>query len=144
MLFTMSHFFVKAIVFIELVNAIYFSIVFTFRISAMRLFKFLNISRIWLINTLLFLKMESLLADSGILKMNLISAQRNRFLQFFFRYWFFSVQWNRIFQGILQLASGHGFSINYKLCAFIWSFFLLVYTILEIRFIPIFFHFFYS
>ena len=35
-------FFVKAIVFIELVKAISFSIVFTFRISAMRLFKFMN------------------------------------------------------------------------------------------------------
>ena len=81
MLFIMSHFFVKAIVFIELVKAISFSIVFTFRISAMRLFKFmnffsldlntynLNMSRMWLINTLLFLKMESLLADSGISNM---------------------------------------------------------------------------
>ena len=77
----MSHFFVKAIVFIELVKAIYFSIVFTFRISAMRLLKFmnffsldlntynLNIRRMRLINTLLFLKMESLLADSRIPKM---------------------------------------------------------------------------
>ena len=46
MLFIMSHFFVKAIVFIELVKAISFSIVFTFRISAMRLFKFKNTSRI--------------------------------------------------------------------------------------------------
>ena len=141
MLFTMSHFFVKAIVFIDLVKAISFSIVFTFRISTMRLFKFKNTSRIWLINTLLFLKMESFLISYFL---NLISAKRNRFLQFFFRYWFFSVQWNRIFQGILQLASGHGFSINYKLCAFIWSFFLLVYAILEIRLIPIFLHFFYS
>ena len=43
MLFIMSHFFVKAIVFIELVKAISFSIVFTFRISAMRLFKFINV-----------------------------------------------------------------------------------------------------
>ena len=80
MLFIMSHFFVKAIVFIELVKAISFSIVFTFRISAMRLFKFmnffsldldtynLNISRMWLINILLFLKMEPLLVDSGISK----------------------------------------------------------------------------
>ena len=74
----MSHFFVKAIVLIELVKAIYFSIVFTFRISAMRLPKFmkffsldlntynLNIRRMRLINTLLFLKMESLLSDSRI------------------------------------------------------------------------------
>ena len=40
------------------------------------------------------------------------------------------------------LASGNGFSINYKLCAFIWSFFLLVDTILEIRCKPLFFPFF--
>ena len=77
----MSHFFVKAIVFTELVKTISFSIVFTFWVSAMRLFKFmiffsldlntysLNISRMRLINTLLFLKMESLLADSEFPKM---------------------------------------------------------------------------
>ena len=35
------------------------------------------------------------------------------------------------------LASGSGFSINYKLCAFIRSFFLLVDTMLEIRCKPI-------
>ena len=35
------------------------------------------------------------------------------------------------------LASGNGFSINYKLCAFIRIFFLLVDTILEIRCKPI-------
>ena len=39
-LFIMSHFFVKAIVFIELVKAISFSIVFTFQIFGMKLFKF--------------------------------------------------------------------------------------------------------
>ena len=78
MLFIMSHSFVKAIVFIDLIKAISFSILLTFRISAMRLFKFmnffsldlnfynLNISRMWLIYTLLFLKMESLLADLRI------------------------------------------------------------------------------
>ena len=37
------------------------------------------------------------------------------------------------------LASGNGFSIKYKLCAFIGSFFLVVQTILEIRCKPIFF-----
>ena len=42
MLFIMSYFFVKTIVFIELIKAISFSIVFTFRISAMRSFKFMN------------------------------------------------------------------------------------------------------
>ena len=42
------------------------------------------------------------------------------------------------------LASGNGFSINYKLCVFIRSFFLLVDSIPEIRCKPIFFHFFYS
>ena len=40
------------------------------------------------------------------------------------------------------LASGNGFSINYKLCAFIRSFFLLVDTMLEIRCKAIFFDFF--
>ena len=80
-LFIASHFFLKAIVFIELVKAISFSILFTFQISAMRLFKFtnffsldlntynINISRMWLVNTLLLLKMESLLVDSRIQKM---------------------------------------------------------------------------
>ena len=75
MLFIMSHFFVKAIAFIELVKAIYFAIVFTFWISAMRLFKLMNflsldlntynlkIRRMTLINTSFFKKMESLLAD---------------------------------------------------------------------------------
>ena len=42
MLFVMSHFLVKEIVFIELVKAISFSIAFTFRISSMRLFRFMN------------------------------------------------------------------------------------------------------
>ena len=41
-LFFMSHFFVKAIIFPELAKAVSFSITFTFRISAMRLFKFMN------------------------------------------------------------------------------------------------------
>ena len=40
------------------------------------------------------------------------------------------------------LASGNGFSINYKLCAFIQSFFELVDTMLEITCKPIFFDFF--
>ena len=40
------------------------------------------------------------------------------------------------------LASGNGFSINYKLCAFIRSFFQLVDTMLEIRCKSIFFNFF--
>ena len=40
------------------------------------------------------------------------------------------------------LASGNGFSINYKLCAFIRRIQWLVDTILEIRCKPIFFHFF--
>ena len=39
------------------------------------------------------------------------------------------------------LASGNGFSINYKLCAFIRSFFLLVDAMLEISCKPVFFHF---
>ena len=43
------------------------------------------------------------------------------------------------FKESFVLASGNGFSINYKLCAFIQSFFLLVQTILEIRCKPIFF-----
>ena len=41
-LFIMSHYFVKAIGFIELVKAISFSILFIFRISAMTLFKSMN------------------------------------------------------------------------------------------------------
>ena len=48
------------------------------------------------------------------------------------------------FKESFVLASGNGFSINYKLCAFIRSFFLLVDTILQFRCKPIFFHFFYS
>ena len=42
MLFTMCYFLVKAIVFFELVKAIYFSILFTFHILAMRLFIFVS------------------------------------------------------------------------------------------------------
>ena len=42
MLSIMCHFFVKTLVFIEFVKAISFSILFIFRISAMRLFKFMN------------------------------------------------------------------------------------------------------
>ena len=42
MLSIMGHFFVKTLVFIEFVKAISFSILFIFRISAMRLFKFMN------------------------------------------------------------------------------------------------------
>ena len=42
------------------------------------------------------------------------------------------------------LTSGNRFLINYELCAFIPSFFLMVDTILEVRCKPIFFHFFYS
>ena len=42
------------------------------------------------------------------------------------------------------LASGNGCLINYKLCAFVWSFFLLVNAILEIRRKVIFFDLFYS
>ena len=42
------------------------------------------------------------------------------------------------------LASGNGFSINYKLSGFIWSFFLLVDRMLEIRYKPVFFEFFNS
>ena len=75
MLFVMSQFLLKEIVFIESVKAISLSVFFTSRISTIRLFKFmnlfsmdlnttnLNISRIWLINTLLFLKMKSLLGN---------------------------------------------------------------------------------
>ena len=80
-LFIINHFFVKAIVSIELVKAVSFTILFTFWICAMRLIKFinffsldlntynLNISRMSLINILLFLKLESLLADLRIPKM---------------------------------------------------------------------------
>ena len=76
MLFIMCHFFVNAIVFFELVKAVSFSILFTFRISAMRLFismSFfsldlytynLNINRIRLLRTLLFSKMESFFVES--------------------------------------------------------------------------------
>ena len=80
----MWHSFVKAIVFFRLVKAISFSTRFTFLIEAMTLFIFiinicffsldlhlynLNISRMSLIKTLLFLKIESLLAESTIPKM---------------------------------------------------------------------------
>ena len=47
------------------------------------------------------------------------------------------------FEESFILASGNKFSINYKLCAFIQSFFL-VDTILQIKCEPIFFHFFNS
>ena len=97
MLFIMSNFLAKAIVFIELVKVISFSILFTFRISAMRLFKFmnlffldlntynLNISRMWLINTL-FLKTGPLFADSRIRKMAAGGVQVGN-IQLFWKCW---------------------------------------------------------
>ena len=42
MFFIMCHFYVKAIVFIGFVKLIPFSILFTFQISTIRLFKFMN------------------------------------------------------------------------------------------------------
>ena len=80
MLFVMCHLSVTAIVFFELVKSTSFSILFTFRISAMIILLMfmnfsldlntynINISRIvghaWLIKILLFLKMESFLMES--------------------------------------------------------------------------------
>ena len=71
MLFIMCHFSVKAIAFFELVKAISLSILFTFQISAKKLFIFmsffsldlctynLNISRMGLLRSLLFSKIFS-------------------------------------------------------------------------------------
>ena len=87
MLFIMCHFYVKAIVSIELVKTISFSILFTFRIFAMRLCKFmnffsltfcicnLNISKMWLIKTLLFFRMKSLFAESRMPKMTVCGGK---------------------------------------------------------------------
>ena len=72
MLFIMCHFLVKAIVFFELGKAISFSILFIFRISAIRVFIFksffsldlytfnININKMLLLKHLLFSKMKSL------------------------------------------------------------------------------------
>ena len=51
------------------------------------------------------------------------------------------MHWNRIFSESFILASGIRFLVNYKPCVFIKSFFLLVDTILGIRYKPIFLHF---
>ena len=71
----MCHFLVKAIVFFELGKAISFSILFTFWISAMRLFIFknffsldlyiynLNINKMWLLRHLLFQKWSHCLCN---------------------------------------------------------------------------------
>ena len=87
MLFIMCHFYVKAIVSIEFVKTISFSILFTFRIFAMRLYKFmnffsltfcicnLNISKMWLIKTLLFFRMKSLFAESRMPKMTVCGGK---------------------------------------------------------------------
>ena len=81
MLSVRCHFFLKAIVFFELFKAISFSIFLTFRILAMKLIIFmnffsldlqtynLNISRMWLINILLFSKKELFLTESRIPRM---------------------------------------------------------------------------
>ena len=87
LLFIMCHFFVKRIVFFELIKAISFSILFTFRISAMRFFIFmsffslelctynLNINRMWLLRHLLFSKMESLFAESRYWKITVCAVK---------------------------------------------------------------------
>ena len=74
-------FFLKVIVFFELLKAIYFSILLTFRFSAMRLFIFmnffsldlqthnLNISRMRLMKILLFSKKKLMLKESKIPRM---------------------------------------------------------------------------
>ena len=48
------------------------------------------------------------------------------------------------FKEFFILGSRNGFSINYKRCAFIRRFFLLVDTMLEIKGKPVFFNFFNS
>ena len=54
----MYHFFVKAIVFFELLKALSFAVLFTFRISAKKLFMFLSS---FSLQSLLFLKWGSYL-----------------------------------------------------------------------------------
>ena len=83
------------------------------------------------------------------LKTNLISARRNRFCYFFFQILIrmevvFRSSEIAFFKESFILSCENGFSINYKLCAFIRSLFLLVSTILEIKQKAIFFHFFHS
>ena len=77
------------------------------------------------------------------------NCRRNRFLQLFFQILTrmkvaFRFSEIAFFKESFILASRNGFSINYKLCAFIWNFFLLVDAMLEIRCKPVFFNFFYS
>ena len=86
--------------------------------------------------------------EANIYKKDLISARRNHFLQFFFQILTrmevaFRSSKIAFFKQSFILASGNGFSINYKLCAFIRSFFLLADTMLEIRCKAIFFDFFF-
>ena len=113
---------------------------------------FVSISQIFIINNPLLQQMATdfLFSGNDVFSfplfwnhqcnyINLISARGNRFLQFFLdtdsNGSSFSVLWNRIFlKESFILASGDGFSINYKLSAFIRSFFLLVEKILKIRY----------
>ena len=79
---------------------------------------------------------------------SLVSARGNSLLHFFkiltqmeVAFWSSEIA---LFKESFILAGGNGFSINYKLCAFIRNFFLLVDTMLEIMCKPNFFDFFYS
>ena len=93
-----------------------------------------------------FWKVSLQLQGGQYILKNIISARGNRFLiQILIRmevaFWSSEIAF---FKESLILASGNGFSINYKLCAFIRSFFLKVDTMLETMCKPIFFGFFYS
>ena len=73
------------------------------------------------------------------------SVQSRKFKQQ--KYLLFKLPWFseiKFFKEYFVLASGNGFLINYTLCGFIRSFFLLVNTILQIRCKPVLFDFFYS
>ena len=94
--------------------------------------------------------LETIIAIRGrpiFKKESLISARGNRF-QFIQILIQMEVAFRSseiaFFKESFILASGNRCSINYKLFAFIWGFFLLVDTILEIRCKPVFFDFFYS
>ena len=93
--------------------------------------------------------LETIIAIRGrpIFKETSYFCQRKPFSSFFFQILIrmkvaFRSSEIAFFKKSFILASGNGFSINYKLCAFIRSFFLLVDTILGIRCKPILFGYF--
>ena len=96
MLFIICHFFVKAIVFFELVKAVSVSILFTFQISAMRLFILmgffsldtynLSINRMWLLKNLIVFKNGVVVCELRNSKMAVCGVKVGK-INLFWKHW---------------------------------------------------------